>query len=105
MRSILILIAITMLAGMASAAWYPQNVYNFTGTIEQDTTLAAGKYFVAATGTGYFDMSSATGIFKTTSGVVTIGGGTNNITLNGPVWGSFWEGLDDGWSFNVCGRL
>lgn len=88
MRSIFVLIALIMAAGMASADWYPQNVYNFSGTIEQDTTLAAGKYFVAAEGAGYFDLSAATGVFKTTSGEVTIGGGTNNITLDGPVWGA-----------------
>jgi len=88
MRSIFVLITLIMAAGMASAGWYPQNVYNFSGTIEQDTTLAAGKYFVAAAGAGYFDMSDATGIFKTTSGKVTIGGGTNNITLDGPVFGA-----------------
>ena len=56
MRSIFVLIALIMAAGMASADWYPQNVYNFSGTIEQDTTLAAGKYFVAAEGAGYFDL-------------------------------------------------
>lgn len=43
MRSIFVLITLIMAAGMASAGWYPQNVYNFSGTIEQDTTLAAGK--------------------------------------------------------------
>lgn len=57
------------------------------GVIGEDLQMGAGYDFTAAAGDTVFDWSDGTGIFKTTTGVITIGGGTNGITLNGPVTG------------------
>ena len=59
-----------------------------SGVISEDIQMAAGKDLDCAAGASEFDWSLGTGIFKTTSGINTIGGGTNGITLNGPVTGA-----------------
>lgn len=59
-----------------------------SGVISEDIQMAAGYDLDCASGASEFDWSLGTGIFKTTSGAVTIGGGTNAITLNGPVTGA-----------------
>ena len=57
------------------------------GVFSQDISMAAGYDFRTAVGASVFDWSNGTGLFKTTTGAITIGGGTNGITLNGPVTG------------------
>ena len=51
-----------------------------TGTIATDVTIAANKYLKNAAGTGIVDFSLGSGIFKTTTGAVTIGPGAVGIT-------------------------
>lgn len=98
MRKILIfLIVATMIMGMAGAVprWGPPNGFytkyldadtitadvitsgvsiTEDGSIGTDVTFAADKFLKAATGTGYVDLSAATGIFKGPTGVFTFGG-------------------------------
>jgi len=62
--------------------------YIASGVISDDLQFAAGKDLTCAAGASEFDLSSGTGIFKTTTGAITIGGGTNGVTLNGPVTGA-----------------
>lgn len=62
------------------------------GVIGQDMQMGAGYDFTVASGDTAFDLSGGTGAFKTTAGDITLGGGTNAITLNGPVVGV--DGLD-----------
>ena len=51
-----------------------------TGTIATDVTIAANKFLKCASGTSIFDWSLGSGIFKTTTGAVTIGPGAVGIT-------------------------
>lgn len=98
MRKILIfLLVASLILGAASAVprWGPPNGFytkyldadtitadvitsgvNITedGAIGTDITLAADKFLKAATGTGYVDLSAATGVFKGPTGVFTPGG-------------------------------
>jgi len=57
------------------------------GIFSQDISMAAGYDFRTAVGASVFDWSNGTGLFKTTTGAVTLGGGRDTVTLNGPVLG------------------
>ena len=62
--------------------------YIASGVVVDDLAMAAGKDLDCASGASEFDWSKGSGITKTTSGINTIGGGTNEIILNGPVTGA-----------------
>jgi len=57
------------------------------GVFGQDLAMGAGYDFTVTAGDTAFDWSLGTGNYKTTTGAVTLGGGTNIVTLNGPVLG------------------
>ncbi|MCZ7403349.1 MAG: hypothetical protein O8C67_00265 [Candidatus Methanoperedens sp.] len=58
------------------------------GIFSEDISMAAGYDFYTAAGAEAFDWSNSTGAFKTTTGPITLGGGTNGVNLNGPVTGA-----------------
>jgi hypothetical protein len=62
--------------------------YIASGVVQDDLQMAAGKDLTCAAGASELDFSSGTGPTKTTTGEITIGGGTNAITLSGPVTGA-----------------
>src|SRR6185295_12694547 len=49
-------------------------------TLGQTTTIAANKNLVCASGTSQLDFSAGSGVFKTTTGAVTIGSGAIALT-------------------------
>jgi len=59
-----------------------------TGVINTNTNMGIGYDLGCLTGDSIVDFHLGTGLFKTTTGAITIGGGTNGISLNGPVTGA-----------------
>ena len=59
-----------------------------TGVINTNTNMGIGYDLGCLTGDSIVDFHLGTGLFKTTTGAITIGGGINGISLNGPVTGA-----------------
>lgn len=53
-----------------------------TITLAGNTTVAAGKNITAAAGAGAFDLSAASGVFKTPTGASTFGGSSNTFSAS-----------------------
>jgi hypothetical protein len=53
-----------------------------TITLAGNTTVAAGKNITAAAGAGAFDLSAASGVFKTPTGANTFGGSSNTFSAS-----------------------
>lgn len=72
-------------------------------TLGQTSTIAANKNLLAASGTTAFDLSLGSGVFKTTTGTATFGGGINDFTTgyiklgSGGAHGIYNSAVEVGW--------
>lgn len=66
-----------------------------TITLAGNTTVAAGKNITAAAGAGAFDLSAASGVFKTPTGASTFGGSSNTFSADVKPSGDYTAYLGD----------